>query len=69
MQLQLMTNLDENEDEKCIYIIHFLCLGKNKEESSCFYDSWCGSWATRHYMAFYSTWIMTIDPNCKNICN
>jgi hypothetical protein len=32
MQLPIMTNinLDENENEKCIYIIHFWWLGKNR---------------------------------------
>jgi hypothetical protein len=45
MQLILPTNvnLDENEDEKYIYISHFYLHPKIDEKYSCFYDLESGS--------------------------
>ncbi len=68
MQLGFAINirLDENQNEKCIYIIYFDGIKKRWKHNFC--NSQCGSCVTRHHMATYAISIATIDPSCKYTC-
>jgi hypothetical protein len=57
MQLLVMTNISLGENEKCIYIIHFGWLDKNRWECTCLCDSWCGSWAIRVNVSYNDSFL------------